>query len=179
HAGVLYLSTDESPANKTAIASVNGVLPRAWYSQDTEQSTNIFLEAGRRYYIEVLHKAGNGDDSFAVGWKMPAGILEQPMPVSRLRPFGMPGTNAPIFTSSPTNLTVVENSPATFRVGVSNLNAVTYQWQRLPAGGGATATNLAGANGGTYVIALPATNDNNAQFRCVISNSFGVRTSAV
>ena len=61
----------------------------------SQESTNIYLEAGRRYYVEALHSAGTGDDSFAVGWKLPDGTLEQPIPSFRLNPFGMAPSGIP------------------------------------------------------------------------------------
>jgi hypothetical protein len=171
--GALWLSTDESPVNKGLIGYVSNVVYNSWYTQLPQQSTNIYLEAGRRYYIEALHAAGIGIRDFAsVAWKLPGGTLEQPIPDVRLRPFGMPATTAPLLTSQPNNLTVVENATAFFRVGISNLDVVNYQWQR-------NGSNLLGAIGATYTLAAAATNDTGASFRCVVSNSFGVVTSAV
>src|SRR6185503_18153510 len=100
--------------------------------------------------------AGFGDDSLSVGWKLPDGTLEQPIPASRLRPFGKPETNAPVILGQPINLTVLENLPAVFRVGVSNLGVVSYQWQR-------NSNNIPGAIGGSYTL-MAATNDNGARF---------------
>ncbi len=171
--GALFLSNDESPNNKTQIAFLtNSVIFRAWYSRPTQQSTNIYLEAGRRYYIEALHASYNGSRDFlSIGWKLADGALEQPIPAARLVPFGMAATTAPIFTYQPANLTLLENSPASFRVGVSNLDVVTFQWQR----NGAT---LPGGAGATYTIPSVSTNDNGASFRCILSNRFGRVTSA-
>ncbi len=168
--GALFLSSDESALNKSQIGFVTNALYRAWYSQPTQQSTNVFLEAGRRYYLEALHSAGTGDDSLSVGWKLPGGALEQPIPDFRLRPFGTAATTPPVITSSPTNVTVLEISAALFRVGVSNLDAVNYQWQR-------NGTNLVGAISGSYTIPQAGPNDNAARFRCIVSNSFGSQTS--
>ena len=97
--GALFVSSDESALNKSQIGFVTNALYRAWYSQPTQQSTNVFLEADRRYYVEALHSAGTGDDSLSVGWKLPGGALEQPIPDFRLRPFGMAATTPPVTTS--------------------------------------------------------------------------------
>src|SRR5437016_3859331 len=171
-AASLWLSSDESPNNEVQIAyNTNSVTYRAWYTWPSQQSTNIFLEAGRRYYIEALHVSYHGiRDCVSVGWKLPDGTLEQPIPAARLVPFGMAAVSPPSFTKQPTNLTVLENSPAIFRVGVSNLDVAKYQWQR-------NGTNLGGVVGATYTILQAATNDSGATFRCVISNSFGPVTS--
>ena len=172
NAAQLFLSPDESPANKVSIGhNLSSALFRAWYAFPTQQSTNIYLQAGKRYYLEAWHKTGNGDDSFAVGWKLPDGTYEQPMPASRFRPYGSNAVSKPFILSQPSSLTVQEQLPATFHVGISNLDAVTYQWQR-------NGTNLIGQKGASLSL-LPATlSDHGANFRCVISNSFGAVTSS-
>ncbi|HMJ90716.1 MAG TPA: PA14 domain-containing protein, partial [Candidatus Acidoferrum sp.] len=172
-AAILYLSPDESPNNKVQIAiNITTALFRAWYVYPSQQSTPVFLEAGRKYYLEGIHSAGSGDDAFAVGWKRADGSYEQPMTMEFLYPYGLPAVSKPVIITQPTNLTVLEQLPAVFRVGVSNFDAVTYQWQRGTA-------NILGARGATYSIPTAAASDNGATFRCVVSNSVGVVTSVV
>ena len=50
------------------------------------ESGPIPLEAGRRYYIEVAHKYGNGQDRLSPTWKRPEGA-EEPIPAEFLAPF--------------------------------------------------------------------------------------------
>jgi hypothetical protein len=143
---ILYLSPDESPANKIGIGyNLSSALARSWYVFPTQQSTNIYLEA--------LHKAGNGDDSFAVGWKLPDGTYQQPMPAAHFRPYGQAAVSAPVLTTSPTNLAILEQLSATFRVTVSNRDPVTYRWMR-------DGTNVPGALGASYT--LPAVTTSSA-----------------
>ncbi|MBC7919961.1 MAG: hypothetical protein H7Z75_02630, partial [Ferruginibacter sp.] len=90
--GELYLSTDENPANKRRIAYVeNGwANPRQWGKYTRQQSEVIELAAGRRYYVEVLHKEGIGGDNLAVGWRTPAmtaGSAPVVIPGAVLSPF--------------------------------------------------------------------------------------------
>ena len=173
NAAALSVSSDESPINKTQIAvSALTSFYREWYRYTSQQSTGVVLQAGRRYYIEGLHSAGNGNDSFAVGWKLPNGVLEQPIPASRCIPFGLPAVSRPALTSQPVNAAALENAPAIFRVGISNLDVVVCQWQR-------NGTNLPPTFGATYTLSAATTNDHGASFRCVLSNSFGTVTSAV
>ncbi|WP_181909428.1 PA14 domain-containing protein [Paenibacillus taihuensis] len=71
-ASQLWLSTNNSPSNKTMIASVyecTGV--REWNKNASQQSVSITLTAGVPYYFEVLHKDGGGGDNLAVGWTGP------------------------------------------------------------------------------------------------------------
>jgi len=84
----LWLSTDALPENKVKIAYVNGFTgSREWDKYPSQQSVPINLVAGRSYYIEALHKEGVGTDNLAVGWKLPDGTYERPIPGSRLSPY--------------------------------------------------------------------------------------------
>jgi gliding motility-associated-like protein len=89
----LWLSTNADPANAVRIASVNEYTnSREWTKYSSQQSLPIFLEAGKRYYIRALHKDGSGGDHLAVGWQLPSGTRERPIPGSRLAPFSEGGT---------------------------------------------------------------------------------------
>ncbi len=98
----LWLSTDENPANKRRIAYNNSgwTNSREWTKFSTQTSAPIALQSGRRYYIEALHKESVGGDNLAVGWKLPSGTLERPIPGSRLLPY----SGATARTSSETEL---------------------------------------------------------------------------
>ncbi len=87
----LWLSSDEIPAKKRLIASCPWASgPRDWTRAPSTKSAPIPLTAGKRYYIEALHKEGGGDDHLAVGWTLPDNTEERPIPGSRLSPFGLP-----------------------------------------------------------------------------------------
>ena len=96
----LWLSTDDNPANKRKIAWIIGSTnPRQWDKFRSQLSTTtIWLTQGQRYYIEALHKQGVGTDHIAVGWQLPDGTMERPIPGSRLSPFEM--TMQPMTASS-------------------------------------------------------------------------------
>ncbi len=84
----LWISTDENPANKRLIASVPDYTePREWTKTPQQQSKPVALSAGRRYYVEALQKDGSGGDSLAVGWQLPDGAQERPIPGTRLSPW--------------------------------------------------------------------------------------------
>jgi len=84
----LWLSSDENPANKSRIAYVAvWTHPREWDKYSSQQSAAVQLVSGRKYYIEALLKEGTGGDHLAVGWKLPNGQLEMPIPGVRLSPF--------------------------------------------------------------------------------------------
>ncbi len=70
--GVLFLSSDSSPANKIVIAYTPQSTADGEYEKNPEQVTGpIALEAGRRYYFELLYKQGDGKDNLSVAWQPP------------------------------------------------------------------------------------------------------------
>ena len=84
----LWLSTDDNAANKVPIASVAGwTYPGEWSKFSTQHSVSIPLLAGHRYYVEVLHRDGNGGDFVSVGWTLPNGTVEAPIDGSHLIPY--------------------------------------------------------------------------------------------
>ena len=59
-ASTLLLSTDDTPAQVKAIASVIGwTSSREWTKNTNQKSSQIPLTAGRSYYIEALMKEGS------------------------------------------------------------------------------------------------------------------------
>lgn len=81
----LYISTSEDPANKKKIASVTGwTNPREWNKYKSQKSGKVKLQAGKRYYIEALHKEQTQGDHVAVGWQLPSGKQELPIAGNRL-----------------------------------------------------------------------------------------------
>ena len=65
----LFLSTDETPGNKTLIASVPGYTPSFW-SYASQESTPRNLIAGQRYWMQVQHLQGTGGDFLDVGMRV-------------------------------------------------------------------------------------------------------------
>lgn len=88
----LRISTNASPAN-LRVAPVARVLDTQWTRPDEwtkyggQASSLVWLVAGERYFFEVLHKEGTGGDGVAVGWQLPDGTLERPVPAGRLTPW--------------------------------------------------------------------------------------------
>jgi hypothetical protein len=82
----LWLTPDEDPANKLQMAHSAGAAAQDWQNNPAQQSATVPLTAGRRYYFEVLFKAGVGDDHLAVAWQRPGGTREL-IPGEFLSPF--------------------------------------------------------------------------------------------
>lgn len=84
----LLLSSDEDPAKKQRIAFCGDwTNPREYGKTPAQTSQPVRLKAGRRYYIEALHKEGGGGDHISVAWQLPDGKQEQPIPANRYSPF--------------------------------------------------------------------------------------------
>jgi hypothetical protein len=82
--GELWLSTDDNPANKRMIAQCYyWVNPRQWDYYTAQVSNPIRLQAGKRYYLEALIKGEGSPNQGAVGWRLPNGAFERPIPASR------------------------------------------------------------------------------------------------
>jgi hypothetical protein len=67
----LLLSPDENPENRQQIAYANETDAHEWTKQRPQQSSPVTLVAGRKYYIEALHKQGQLEDHLAVAWQGP------------------------------------------------------------------------------------------------------------
>jgi len=67
----MWLSSDDSQTNKSKrCISWSTTTPRNWLAHSRNESDLISLTAGEKYFIEVLHKAGSGDDHVAVAWNL-------------------------------------------------------------------------------------------------------------
>jgi regulation of enolase protein 1 (concanavalin A-like superfamily) len=164
----LFLSTDETPGQAKVIAFVpDWTSERQWDKEPSQKSASVNLQAGKRYYIEAIMQQGGGGDNLAVGWKLPDGTLERPIPGNRLEL-----DSQPIIVAQPTDATVVENSPATFTVVLSNFVPPFAQWQ---TGG----KDIPGANSLTLTLPTVPMTANGSTYRCVITNLYGSTTSTV
>lgn len=109
----LWLSTDETASSRQRIAVSKwvrgaGTKLMEWDRQPAQCSLPIRLQAGRRYLIEALHKEAGGDDHVEVGWRLPDGALERPIPGIHLSPpviDPVPATLLPVPTPPPVAVT--------------------------------------------------------------------------
>ncbi|QUE52573.1 tandem-95 repeat protein [Luteolibacter ambystomatis] len=119
----LYLSTDETAANKSQIATVTSYTGyQSWDSNPSQQSAAITLTAGKAYYLEVQHQEGGGGDHVSVAWQgpgisraaIPSSVVDPQFPAAPVVPsinVGAPLAGSSI--ASGTNVTVSANVVAT------------------------------------------------------------------
>ncbi|MEO6754712.1 MAG: DUF1800 family protein [Chthoniobacteraceae bacterium] len=84
NAAELWIANDSEPVNafKRAWVTVGSATPQTWNVESTQKSPWLALEAGHKYYFEVLHKAGVGSgDNVAVGWAKPGESTAAPSQV--------------------------------------------------------------------------------------------------
>lgn len=84
NAAELWISNDGEPVNAFRRARVvaGSSTPRNWTIEAGQKSPWMALEQGKRYYIEVRHKAGTGPgDNLAVGWSRPGEPTDAPSEV--------------------------------------------------------------------------------------------------
>ncbi|HYV25105.1 MAG TPA: PQQ-dependent sugar dehydrogenase [Pyrinomonadaceae bacterium] len=77
---------------------------------------------------------------------------------------------APNITTHPSNQTVLQGQPVTFTVAANGTAPFAYQWQR-------NQVNINGATSPNYTINPATFADDQAKFRCVVTNAFGNATS--
>ncbi len=143
----LWISTNESPANKVLVASVSGWTNQEQYNKYGTQSGNVSMVANNWYYVEALHKEDSGGDHLTVVWIPPAGsqvivpssvlssALPTPIPVpgnfSQTAPAsGATGVSvSPAFTwgasSSADSYTLVVSTSSTYANPLINQSGIT------------------------------------------------------
>ncbi len=178
---VLYLSTDDQKANRREIASVNGSNGQYQITEwpDTQMTqTNIWLEAGKRYYIEAVWRDGTGGDGCTVVWQKPG---DDPFPttgnvsstylipaqyLSAYTAFG----NVTI-TNQPTSFSTMEGDLKNFTAKVDGTMPYFFQWYRA-------GVPIPGANNNVYQF-RPGASDDGVEYYMVVSNYFSAATSSI
>ena len=103
--------------------------PRHWDYYNDQQSLPIRLQAGRRYYVEALFKGEGSPNHGAVGWSLPDGRLERPIPGSRFIA-GMP--NLQLSTGGVVRLEGTLNSPYLLESSADLLRWSPLETNRAP-----------------------------------------------
>ncbi len=122
----LWISNDAEPVNifRRAAVATGSATAKSWSNEASQKSPWLALEQGKKYYFEVLHKAGTGTtDNLAVGWSKPGEATTAPsgvVPGYVLSPYVPPAAG-----STPGTLYVAtmlsQNGATTTGVGNSTL----------------------------------------------------------
>ncbi|WP_020529929.1 CBM35 domain-containing protein [Flexithrix dorotheae] len=90
-------SLSYNPMQKELIAYHNkSGKPGEYDKSASQQSYEIALVEGQKYYIEALMKENKGKDHLSVSWLMPDGTKEAPISGIHLSPANNPGADVPV-----------------------------------------------------------------------------------
>ena len=165
----LWLSTDESPANRVLIAKESGWQPIRKYQAVGDEATSEFisLEGGKAYYIEILNKEGGGGDNVAVAWTTGDAIVPDALPISGeyLSPW-VPEAGGPVDITSADDAVVPssDNHPAGEHAGLAFDNNASTKYLNFD-GANDTASGVTITTGGGVVTGLGLTSANDAPDR--------------
>jgi hypothetical protein len=119
----VYLSTDENPTGKRMILAHSG-LAAGQVRAFPQRSMPVRLEAGRKYYLEVIQKSDATNSDVSLSWQT-AGGLPQIIPMSALETYTTPAANPPGLTREGfpnlpgTALAALTAAPAFYRLPAS------------------------------------------------------------
>lgn len=174
----LYLSTDESPANKVMIANlVTGwTAYQGWDTNATQTSAPISLTSGVKYYMAAFWKEGGGGDYVNVAWSTPSSPgTTNIIGAANIGIYVNTDLSSITISQQPTNVTVLQNRTATFSVAATGTSGIgtnlTYQWQK-------NGVDITNATSASYTTPLAALADNNAKFTCKLSLPGKTETTA-
>lgn len=145
--GRLLLSTDASPDNSAEVASVpswSGV--NEWTKFPEQQSAEIALVGGQRYYLEILHKQGTGGDHVNLGWQIPGDAGLSVMVGDYLSPY-QPNRAPEIAALADQAHTIGQTVDVNLSATDADSDPVTFAASGLP--GGLTLDAATGAISGT------------------------------
>lgn len=163
-AAELWLSNSEDPGAKTRIAyNLSWTNFREWNKYATQKSATINLVAGKKYYVEVLHKEGGGGDHLSVAWQLPDGTMEAPIGGSRLSPYQPVAMQSqtisfaalPTFTlgSAPLTLSATASSGLPVSFSIVSGNATLSGNKLTPAAAGTVVIKASQAGNNKYIAA--------------------------
>jgi predicted esterase len=114
---LLYLSTDNTVEHRKSIASVPTALGLHEFGRYACQTSKpIKLIEGKRYFIEALMKNQDGPSHVSVGWILPDGTTEAPIPGQRLAPATVSIKPPPVQVDPP-KLTLKPETPISLKPG--------------------------------------------------------------
>ncbi len=82
---VLFVSADGKPEGRKQVAMVPAGGGRMeWRRFAAQISKPVTLKAGRKVWVEAIEKSGDGGGHVEVGWMLPDGKTEEPIPAKRM-----------------------------------------------------------------------------------------------
>ena len=130
-------------------------IPAATSATYTTPSTTV-AETGQRFRVRVSNSAGSVESAVVA--------------------LTVTAIGAPTFSAQPTDQSVTAPATATFAVTATGTPPPSLQW-KVSVDGGASFTNIPGANGSSYTTPSTSATDNGTLFQVVATNSAGTTVS--
>lgn len=87
----VHVSTDDTPGSMRRVLDCRKyVRDGDWDRYPSQKSPPVAMKAGRRHYIEILHVQNGGDEVLHLGWVLPDGTVERPIPIRYFTPLRLP-----------------------------------------------------------------------------------------
>ena len=181
----LWLGTNTvmSPEPAQLVAQVLAPVARGEFNRYLPQkSAAIWLVRGEEYYFAVLHKQGEGEGFFQVGWQLPDGTIQRPLPLQYVQPFvpqSYSGHGVQTLAATPpeihaffsgTRLDVVSNQSVVLAPEVEARPPVSCQWYR-------NGTPIDGAILPWLAWLPDYASDDSAEFTLIVGNPDGFAIS--
>ena len=131
--GEFWLGDSADPNSKKLIITVDQWSgTREWEKYPNQKSAPIRLDKSKKYYVEALHKEGGGGDNLSVGWQLPSGAKELPIPGNRLEP-----CQPPKITPLSASVVIKVNTPLPTTPGYNSITGTyTFGGKEYPFGAG-------------------------------------------
>ena len=188
--GVLYLSTDDNPANRVQIAAEPGWSGVRTYATDNggsrgsppaNKSAAYTLQAGKKYYLRYVYQQGGGGFNASASWDNGTGaaFVDGQSPIDATNFAASRWFVGQVFytlgkvsiAQAPQSRTNQDATFASFNVKPDGTPPYTYQWRKNNA-------LISGANAGSYITPRILPEDNLSKFDCIVANEFSSITSA-
>lgn len=142
---VLWVGTNTvmNPGPAQLVAQVLAPVARDEFDRYLPQkSMALWLERGQEYFFSIYHKQGDGDGFFQVGWQLPDGTIQRPLPLQYVQPFvpqAYSGSGVQTLATTPpeihtffsgTRFDVVAGRPVLLAPAIEARPPVSYQWYR-------------------------------------------------
>ena len=139
----LYLNkTTNLPSGKERIAyTTNWTNEYQITKQTTQKSATIRLDAGKEYYIELLHKESTGGDHFGVMWTLPNTTTAVVVSGQYLAQYDSCQTNNTNICATDTEVPVIQNCPANISL-TTDANCLAATWTSPTATDNCTLASL-------------------------------------
>lgn len=173
-AAALWLSLDDTPANKILAATVPAATgPNDWTQYGSQKSGVVNMQAGKKYYVEAVMKGAVGENQLAVAWALPSSPSHiTVVPGTCLGTEDYPARLAPELVKFPQSQTNMLGARTGFDVSAVGSSPLKYQWRFKATNNLADDLRIHGAHTASLLIDNSQTTDV-GDYQAVVENGAG------